>query len=222
MKTRMRRREFVTIPAQSLGGLLLYTMAREPFRVQAQQGTVRVPLRFFTEAEAKVVAAAAERIFPSDASGPGATEAAVVIYIDRQLAGPYGRDQFRYTKAPWTESLPEHGYQGKATPREIYRTAVAQMEGFTSLTPEQQDEKLRAIESSLFFQMLRRHTLEGMFCDPHHGGNANMIGWQLIGYPGPRMSYRDEIGPNPGERWRAKPVSLEQVLGRPVKGWEDE
>src|SRR5881227_1741274 len=121
MTGRLRRREFITIPAKSLGGLLLYTLAREPFRVQAQQGSIRVPLRFFTESEAKVVSAACERIFPSDASGPGAAEAGVVIYIDRQLAGPYGRDEFRYSKGPWTESVAEHGYQGKATPREIYR-----------------------------------------------------------------------------------------------------
>ena len=60
-----------------------------------------------------------------------------------------------------------------------------------------------------------------MFSDPHHGGNADMIGWQLIGYPGPRMSYRDEIGPDAAPA-KHKPVSLEQVLGRPVKGWEDE
>ena len=42
----MRRREFLELPARSMGGLLLYTLAREPFRVQAQEGTVRVPLRF--------------------------------------------------------------------------------------------------------------------------------------------------------------------------------
>lgn len=218
----MRRREFITLPARSLGGVLLYTLAREPFRIRAQDGVLRVPLRFFTEAEARVVTAASERIFPADDSGPGAREAGVVIYIDRQLAGPYGRDQFRYTKPPWIQSVLEHGYQGEATPREIYRTAIAALEGFAALPPAQQDEKLRAIETTTFFQMLRSHTLEGMFCDPHHGGNANMIGWQLIGYPGPRMSYREEIGQNAGEAWRRTPVSLTDMLGRPVKGWEDE
>ena len=84
-----------------------------------------MPLRFFTEAEARVISAACERIFPSDANGPGATEAAVVIYIDRQLAGPYGRDKYRYTKGPFVESYPEHGYQGKDTPGEIYRQESA-------------------------------------------------------------------------------------------------
>lgn len=218
----MKRREFVTLPAKSLGGVLMYTLAREPVRVHAQEGAVRLPLRFFTAAEARVVMAASERIFPGDESGPGATEAGVVIYIDRQLAGPYGRDKYRYTKQPFVESVPEHGYQGKATPREIYREGIRQIEGFETLSPAQQDERLRAIERTMFFQMLRRHTLEGMFCDPLHGGNAGMIGWQLIGYPGPRMSYREEIGKNPGEPWRRKPVSLADMLGRPVAGWEEE
>ena len=84
----MKRREFLTLPAAAIGGTLLYTLAGEPIRLQAQNGTVKVPLRFFTAEEAKVITAASARIFPSDASGPGATEANVVIYIDRQLAGP--------------------------------------------------------------------------------------------------------------------------------------
>ena len=201
----MRRREFITLPL----GLSL-------------AGQVRIPLRFFTEAEAKVVAAACARIFPSDASGPGANEAGTVIYIDRQLAGPYGRDKFRYTQGPFEASVPEHGYQGKETPREIYRAGVAMLEGFAELTPEQQDEKLRAIEKSLFFQLLRTHTIEGMFSDPLHGGNVGLVGWQLIGFPGPRMSYREEVDKHYGEAFRPKPVSLEQVTGRPVRGWEEE
>jgi len=218
----MRRREFLLLPAKSLGGLLLYTLAREPLRVQAQEGTVRVPLRFFTAAEARLVSAACERIFPADDSGPGAAEAGVVVYIDRQLAGPYGRDKYRYTKAPWVESLPEHGNQSKATPRETYREGIRRLEDFPSLPAAEQDAKLRAIEKTPFFQLLRRHTLEGMFSDPLHGGNAEMIGWQLIGYPGPRMSYRDEIRQNPGEAWRRKPVSLADMVGHPVMGWEEE
>ena len=64
-KTGIRRREFLILPRQAVGGLLLYTLAGEPFRISAQQnGTVRVPLRFFTEAEARVISAVCERIFP--------------------------------------------------------------------------------------------------------------------------------------------------------------
>ena len=218
----MKRREFILLPAQSLGGVLLYTLAGEPVRMQGQTSEIRVPLRFFTAAEARVVQAAAERIFPSDANGPGATEAGVVIYIDRQLAGPYGRDKYRYTKPPFVESVPEHGYQGKDTPREVYRAGIRDFGNFTDLKPAEQDQKLRAIEKTNFFRLLRQHTIEGMFSDPMHGGNAGLIGWQLIGYPGPLMSYRDEIDKAHGQPWRRKPVSLAQVTGRPVTGWEEE
>src|ERR1700730_14517418 len=160
----MRRREFLTVPATAIGGTLLYTLAGEPMRLQAQDGTVKLPLRFFTAEEARVVTAACARIFPSDASGPGATEANVVIFIDRQLAGPYGRDKYRYTKGPFIESLPEHGYQGKANPQKIYHDAIQRLGGdFADLEAAKQDERLRAIESTRFFQLLRTHTMEGMF-----------------------------------------------------------
>ena len=219
----MRRREFITVPAKSLGGLLLYTLAREPVRLKAQNGVVRVPLRFFTEAEARLVQAACERILPSDDSGPGATEAGVVVYIDRQLAGPYGRDKNRYTKGPWVESVPEHGYQGKENPQQIYRAGIPQLGAdFADQPAAEQDARLREIESTMFFRMLRTHTIEGMLCDPLHGGNAGLIGWQLVGYPGPLMSYREEIDKHHGLPFRSKPKSLEQIVGRRVLGWEEE
>jgi len=219
----MKRREFLIVPATAIGGTLLYSLAGEPMRLQAQNGTVKVPLHFFTAEEARVITAACARIFPTDASSPGATEANVVIYIDRQLAGPYGRDKYRYTKGPFVESYPEHGYQGKENPRETYRAGIKALGAdFASLSPADQDAKLRSIEKSHFFQLLRTHTIEGMFSDPMHGGNAGLIGWQLVGYPGPRMSYRDEIDKHFGQPWRPKPASLEQITGRPGKPWEDE
>jgi len=220
----MKRREFITLSAASLGGVLIYTLGGEPLTLNAEEGTVRVPLRFFTEDEAAIVSAACERIFPSDESGPGAKEAGVIVYIDHQLAGPYGRDEYRYTLGPFAASEAVHGYGGKENPQEMYRAGIKDLGAdFAGLGAADQDARLRAMEKSLFFQMLRSHTLEGMFCDPMHGGNANLIGWQMIGFPGPRMSYRKEIGVyNQGEAWRVKPKSLQQILGRPVKGWEEE
>jgi gluconate 2-dehydrogenase gamma chain len=218
----MRRRHFLTLSAGSVGGLLVYSLDRNPRRVQAQDRTIRVPLRFFTEAEALTVAAAAARIFPSDEAGPGASEAGVVIYIDRQLAGPYGRDRYRYTQGPFASGSPEVGYQGKATPAEIYREGLISLKGLHRLSDEQQDARLRAIEGTSFFKLLRAHTVEGMFCDPMHGGNIDLIGWQLIGFPGPRMSYAEEIETYAGRPFRPKPAGLEEILGRRVRPSEDE
>jgi len=218
----MKRREFLTIPAADIGCTLIYSLGGEALRLQAQSGNVKAPLRFFTAEEARTVSAACARIFPNDASGPGAPEAGVVIFIDRQLAGPYGRDKYRYTKGPFVESFPEHGYQGKEIPREIYRAGIKMLGAFTASSTADQDSMLASIERSTFFQLLRTHTIEGMFCDPMHGGNAGLIGWQLIGFPGPQMNYRSDIDKHHGKPWRPKPASLQQIMGRPGKPWEDE
>src|ERR1700691_6486448 len=148
----MKRREFILIPAKALGGLVLYSLVGELISAPAEDG-VKVPLRFFTAAEAQGIQAASERIFPTDDSGPGATEAGVVIYIDRQLAGPYGKDKYRYTKGPWIQSIPEHGYQGKETPQEIYRAGIKLLrDDFAGLSAEQQDLHLEKIQETYFFQ----------------------------------------------------------------------
>ena len=218
----MRRRQFLTLSAASLGGVLVYSLDRKGSLLTSQAKRLRIPLRFFDESEALIVAAAASRIFPTDDSGPGAREAGVAIYIDRQLAGPYGRDRYRYTQGPFEDAPPELGYQGKATPREIYREGLKNLQGFDHLAPEEQDASLRQIESSRFFSLLRQHTIEGMFSDPIHGGNIDMIGWQLIGFPGPRMTNYDDIDKHYGEAFRPKPVSLRQATGADVRPSEDE
>jgi len=218
----MRRRHFLTLSAATLGGVLVYSLDRKVSLLTAQHKPLRIPLRFFTQTEALIVAGAASRIFPSDGSGPGAREAGVAIFIDRQLAGPYGRDRFRYTQPPFEDAPQEFGYQGAATPRQIYREGLKGLRGFHLLAPAAQDQALRKIESTLFFSLLRQNTIEGMFCDPMHGGNAGMVGWQLVGFPGPRMSNYDEIEKYYGQAFRPKPVSLRQATGTKVRPSEDE
>src|SRR5260370_24780001 len=114
---RMRRRHFLVLSAASVGGVIVYSLDRKVSRLSAEDRaaqdkspvakadksgkvaaakTVRIPLRSFTESAAANVAAAVARIFPSDDAGPGAHEAGVVIFIDRQLADPWGRDARRY------------------------------------------------------------------------------------------------------------------------------
>jgi gluconate 2-dehydrogenase gamma chain len=222
----VRRRHFLVLSAASIGGVLVFSFDRRVSRLSAAEKstqTLKIPLRFFTEREALIVAAAASRIFPSDDAGPGAREAGVVIFIDRQLAGPYGRDRYRYTQGPFDEhAAAEFGYQGQATPRDAYREGLKALEGFDRLSPADQDGKLKEIENTHFFAVLRQNTIEGMFCDPMHGGNAGMIGWQLIGFPGPRMSNYEDVDQHYGEAFRPKAVGLEEVLGRTVPLIEDE
>ena len=218
----MRRRQFLTLSAATIGGVLVYSLDRKASLLTAQHKPLRIPLRFFTETEALIVAAGASRIFPSDETGPGAREAGVAIFIDRQLAGPYGKDRFRYTQPPFEDAPREFGYQGSATPRQIYRDGLKTLQGFHLLAPGAQDEALRKIESTLFFSLLCKNTIEGMFCDPMHGGNVDMVGWQLIGFPGPRMSNYDEIEKYYGLAFRPKPITLRQAIGAKIRPSEDE
>jgi len=224
----MRRRQFLVLSAASVGGVLVYSLDRRVSRVSAQdqsaaQQQIKIPLKFLTESEALIVAAAVSRIFPSDESGPGAHEAGVAVFIDRQLAGPWGRDRHRYTHPPFDETAPEEfGYQGAAAPQQIYRQGLKQLAGFDKLSPAEQDAKLKQIESGVFFNLLRRNTIEGMFCDPQHGGNVDMVGWQLIGFPGPRMTNYAQVDQYHGEAFRPKPVSLKDVVDHPNRPSEEE
>lgn len=45
------------------------------------------------------------------------------------------------------------------------------------------------IDPGDFFDRVRTDTIEGMFADPSYGGNRDLIGWALIGYPGPRRAW---------------------------------
>ena len=42
-----------------------------------------------------------------------------------------------------------------------------------------------------FFEILRCHVLEGVFCEPQYGGNRDMIGWRLVNFPGQQFGYAD-------------------------------
>jgi len=185
---------------------------------------------FFTAAEAAFIEAAVARLIPNDDLGPGAYEAGVAVFIDRQLAGPYGQGDHFYLKGPFPHSEPTQGWQMQK-PADVYRAAVAEIDryaadahgtAFATLPAEKQDEVLKAlesggaklrgaVESKAFFTLLLQNTMEGFFADPLYGGNRGMAGWKLIGFPGARYNNRFFVAHH-GERYPLPPVSLS---GRP-------
>ena len=56
------------------------------------------------------------RLIPNDQVGPGAVEANVPFFLDRQLAGPFGRGDHYFLGGPWPKGTPEQGYQSRFTP----------------------------------------------------------------------------------------------------------
>lgn len=69
-------------------------------QLQTQIGTA-TGLLSLSQAEAKLVEAIAETMIPTDSSGPGAKEAGVLYFIDRQLAGDYGGSGLMYMNGPF-------------------------------------------------------------------------------------------------------------------------
>jgi gluconate 2-dehydrogenase gamma chain len=75
---------------------------------------------FFDASEWRFVQRASSLLIPNDALGPGALEAGVPEFIDRQAETAYGHGGLWYTQGPFvTGGLPEMGYQYRFTPREI-------------------------------------------------------------------------------------------------------
>jgi len=123
--------------------------------------------------EAATLAAVCARIIPTDENGPGATEARAAVYIERSLGG-------------WLASSKDDYTAGLAEVDQAARSRSGRR--FTELGPADQDAVLTSIEQTPFFSLVRAHAIQGTFCDPAYGGNANFVGWDLIGYPGVRLN----------------------------------
>jgi gluconate 2-dehydrogenase gamma chain len=185
------------------------------------------PPAFLSGEERAFIDAAVARLIPADELGPGAKEAGVTTFIDRQLAGGFGQAQTWYMQGPWGEGNATQGFQSRLTPAQMYRAAIKAIDAhcrqafgnktFAELAGDDQDKVLSGIErgeidlpgvnGKTFFGMLLQNTVEGFFCDPIYGGNRDMAGWKLIGFPGARYDYRDYVGKH-GEKFPLPPVGL--------------
>lgn len=185
---------------------------------------------FFSAAEAAFVEAAVARLIPADELGPGALEAGVPQFIDGQLQGGYGRGGDWYMQGPWGEGTATQGYQARFTPAALYRAAIRDIDEaanrearnpFAKLQPADQDGwlhrledgklQLPTVDARTFFQLLHQNTLEGFWADPLYGGNRDMAGWKLIGFPGARYDHSPFVT-RYGERYPLPPVA---IMGRP-------
>ena len=149
-----------------------------------QAGTLpREALETFTAAEAVTIEAMVARVIPSDENGPGAREARAAHYIDRALSGALASSLEAYRSG--LGAVDSYARASKGAP-------------FAQLSTQEQDAVLSDMENnvatgfapnaSTFFNLVRAHTIQGTFSDPYYGGNANFVGWDLIGYPGVRLA----------------------------------
>lgn len=173
------------------------------------------PPLFFTSIEAAVVTALVDTLIPQDDTGPGGVEAGVPTYIDRQMAGGFGRGARMYLQGPFASGTPQQGYQLPLTPAELYRVGIADLnawcaktyagKSFVELAASERAEALKLVEQNkaefpqvsarAFFSLLLQTTMEGYFGDPLYGGNRDKMVWKMIGFPGAIGMYVDDIEP---------------------------
>jgi gluconate 2-dehydrogenase gamma chain len=182
---------------------------------------------FLNSIEAAFIEAAVARLIPTDDEWPGAIEAGVPNYIDKQLAGAWGAGERLYRAGPWQPGTPSQGYQLPFIPSELFRTALGAIDRdlaqagtpFAKMTADEQDVYLHGLEAGgkdlggvpgeVFFAHLWDCTVEGFFSDPVYGGNRDMIAWKMIGFPGAYASYYDLVDQH-GIKIDRPPMSLAQ------------
>ncbi len=168
------------------------------------------------ESDRQTLAAVFDRLIPADEFGPSATQAGCLEFLDAQLAGDYGAGKALYLEAPLNRENEEEMFgrpQFLATPRERYETGLKGLRAFakahygkpfSELSADQIDELLSGMEagkvnlgsdidSQAFFELMLQNAREGYLADPIYGGNRNMAGWKMVGFPGARYDYRPYI-----------------------------
>jgi gluconate 2-dehydrogenase gamma chain len=135
--------------------------------------------------ERQILEAFMDRLVPKDDLGPGAVECGAANYVDQQLAGALAAEKPTFIAG--LAAIDAFARRAHDAP-------------FASLSADKRDAVITAMDNGsaagfpnarAVFARIRRLTLEGMFSDPHYGGNTNFAGWDAIRYPGPRVA----VGP---------------------------
>ncbi|HEV7800060.1 MAG TPA: gluconate 2-dehydrogenase subunit 3 family protein [Burkholderiales bacterium] len=183
---------------------------------------------FLNLEEAAFVEALVDHMIPADEHSPKGTDMGLNVYIDRALAGGWGKGDRLYMQGPWKPGVPSQGYQLPLTPAELYRAGIASANAscvksygkpFDKITTAEREQFLVALSSGkvvfesgpparVFFGMLYQNVMEGMFSDPIYGGNRDKAGWKMIGFPGVIATHAQNIDKYRDKKYVAAYVSI--------------
>jgi gluconate 2-dehydrogenase gamma chain len=226
------RRDFLKTAV--VGGAAAATSAiTQPQSAQAQQPAAAAPppsatYEFLNLDEAAFVEALVDHMVPADDLTPKGTDLGINIYIDRALAGAWGKGDRLYMQGPWKLGVPSQGYQLPLTPAQLYRAGIAATNAhcqktygkqFDRLDEPQREEMLVGLSGGkitfdnglpvrVFWTTLYQTVMEGMFSDPIYGGNRDKAGWRMIGFPGVIAVNRENIEKYRDKKFPADPLSI--------------
>jgi gluconate 2-dehydrogenase gamma chain len=158
---------------------------------------------FFDINESAFIESAVDTLIPADPVVPGAAELGVGPYIDRQMAGGYGKDDQLYLKGPFEEETAQQGYQSPMNPSELIRAGIAAVNNYTKKQYQKTfaalsaEDRLRvmldlaaekvslpSVPTETFFGLMLQLTIEDYLADSMHGDNNARASWKMIGFPG--------------------------------------
>ena len=178
--------------------------------------------------EQAFIEAVVDHMIPADELTPKGTDIGINVYIDRSLAGGWGKGERLYMQGPWKQGTPSQGYQLPLTPAELYRAGIKAANAycvktygktFDKIDETQRQEFLVGLQQGkvnfeagpparVFFAMLYQNVMEGMFSDPIYGGNRDKIGWKLIGFPGVIAVHAQNIDKFKDKKFTNNPLGI--------------
>jgi len=158
----------------------------------------------FSPDEAAFVEALVNVMCPADNLTPNGVDCGLATFIDRQLAGDFGRGDRLYRAGPWRGGKPQLGYQLPLTPEQFFKAGIAATEAactrqfgkrFDELSPAEADAFLEDVAggkianprlplAQWFNELVYPLFTQACYADPIYGGNSGKAFWKLIGYPG--------------------------------------
>jgi gluconate 2-dehydrogenase gamma chain len=178
--------------------------------------------------EAAFIEALVDHMIPADDISPKGTDLGVNVYIDRALAGAWGKGDRLYLQGPWKPGTPSQGYQLPLTPAQLYRAGIESTnahchktygQSFDRIEPAQREEVLIGLSTGkitfesglpvrIFWTTMYQTVVEGMYSDPIYGGNRNKAGWAIIGFPGAIAVHRDHVASYRDKPFPNKPLGI--------------
>src|SRR5216684_1857490 len=204
-----------------------------PRPAEAQQGApaaanTNAAYAYLNPDEAAFVEALVDHMVPADEYSPKGTDLGLNIYIDRALAGGWGKGERLYMQGPWKLGTPSQGYQLPLTPAQLYRAGIEATnahcrktygKAFDRLDEQQREEVLLGLSTGkvsfdsglpvrVFWTTFYQTVMEGMFSDLIYGGNRDKAGWRLIGFPGAIAVHRENVEKFRDKKFPADPISI--------------
>lgn len=184
--------------------------------------------------EAAVLESLVDHLWPADELTVSGVELGIATFIDRQLAGAFGRGDRLYMQGPFRAARPQHGYQLPLTPEAYFRAGLRLFadacrarhgKPFDRIAPADREAFLADVAAgradggdlalgAWFNGLVYPLFIQGAFADPLYGGNRDKAAWRMIGYPGLPAVYGRDVVTYRGVRHPASddPKSIQDFL----------